>query len=194
MNAAALVMLSVMFAPLVVIEDLADQLYLYIMELGRMLRVVSDETYDNAVKGLMEKYQQRLRELEQKGRTETSEYNEARKRYERFEKLYTEETDSDLEIVDYSVDLDDGIASVTLKNIDDKPIDYVTGYIKVLGPDGRVREFSSWIPIPLNLKPGETKTYTVNIGSWDHGTYTIHAQVWRWNGDRILEETIMFNV
>ncbi|WP_456468764.1 hypothetical protein [Archaeoglobus sp.] len=196
MKPAALLVLSLMVAaPLgLVLEDVADQLYLHVMEFGRMLRIVSDKAYDNAVKAIMEKYEHRMRELEQKGRTETAEYMEVRKRYERFAEIYVEETDNDLEIVDYSVDLDGGVASVTLKNVDDRPIDYVTGFVKVIGPDGKVSEFKAPFPVPLNLKPNETKTYTVEIWGWSHGTYTIHAEVWRWNGDRILEATVTLDV
>ena len=196
MNPTALLMLSLMVAaPLgMVLEDVADQLYLHVMELGRTLRIVSDEAYDGAVKKIMEKYEHRLRELEQKGRADTAEYMEIRNRHERFAEIYSEETDNDLEIVDYSVDLDAGIASVTLKNVDDRPIDYVTGFVKVVGPDGRISEFNAPFPVPLNLKPSETKTYTVEVWGWSHGTYTIHAEVWRWNGDKILEATVTLDV
>lgn len=196
MKPAALLMLSLMVAaPLgLVLEDIADQLYLHIMYLGRMLRIVSDEAYDNAVRGIMEKYEHRLRELEQKGRADTAEYREIQKRYEKFAEMYAEETDNDLEIVEYSVDLDVGTASVTLKNVDGKPIDYITGFVKVIGPDGKVSEFSAPFPVPLNLDPNETKTYTVEIWGWSHGTYTIHAEVWRWNGDKILEATVTLDV
>ncbi len=196
MNSAALVMLSlVVAAPLgMFLEDVTDQLYLHVMEIGRMLRIVSDDAYDGAVKKIMEKYENRLRELEQKGRSETAEYMEIQKRYERFAEMYAEETDNDLEIVDYSVDLDAGTALVTLKNVDNRSIDYVTGFVKVIGPDGRISEFNAPFPVPLNLEPNETKTYTVEIWGWSHGTYTIHSEVWRWNGDKILEATVTLDV
>ncbi|GEM_PF-3349816 len=196
MNPATLLVFSVVVAaPLgLVLEDIADQVYLHIMDLGRMLRIVSDEAYDKAIKGIMEKYEHRLRELEQKGRADTAEYREIQKRYEKFTEMYAEETDNDLKIVEYSVDLDVGTASVTLKNVDGKPIDYITGFVKVITPDGRVSEFSAPIPIPINLEPNETRTFTVKIWGWSPGTYTIHSEVWRWNGDRILEATITVDV
>jgi len=95
---------------------------------------------------------------------------------------------------EYRVDLDVGMTSVTLRNVDENPINYVTGFVKVIDPDGRVSEFSAPFPVPLNLKPGETKTYTIGVTGWSHGTYTIHAEVYRWNGDRILKTTVTLDV
>ena len=187
-----LAMLVLIAMPIgLILEDFTDQMYLHVMSFARMLRIISDDAYDKAVGNLMKKYESKLRELERLGRMD-EEYREIRERYEKFAEMYAEETDNDLEIVDYSIDA--GVASVTIKNVDDEPIDYVTGFIKVIEPSGSVSEFKAQFPIPLNLQPNETRTYFVKLDGWDSGTYTIHAKVWRWNGDKILETTIAVTI
>ena len=186
----ALFMVAMVAVTPFTLEELVDTIYINITGFARTLHIIGDKAYENAIKSVMEKYESKLKKMEERGLQDTEKYQRIKKRFEDLKGLYEEETDEDLKIVSYSIDIEAGSASVTLQNIDDKPIDYVTGKISVTSPDGEEFKFESWIPIPLILKPGETKTYSISISGWEHGTYTIHAEVWRWNGDKIMETTI----
>ncbi len=169
--------------PLYFLDGLWDSIHLKLLEIGRALRIVSDDKVAEFLKELELERQAELQYLEQKGKQNTSLYERVREQYEERHRHYVEYVKSKL-AVNYTIDGYEVILKVT--NIWDKKITYVTGGFKAKNYDtGEEISYTSPIPYLLNLEPGETKVYTLDLSGYD-GTWFIHVKVFTWDGHKLI--------
>lgn len=171
--------------PLYFLDVWMEELKLRIMEMLRAVRLISHEKIaEEKLKILAE----RKAEMEYlKERHKEQAYERLRNTFEEMKQKYEEFVKPKLS-VEYTIG--DGYATITLKNEWNKKIGYVTGGAELKNLDtGESYSYKTPIPFPLNLKPGEEKTFTFNLKDYSSGYWVIDVEVYTWYGYQLIDET-----
>ena len=177
--------------PLYWLDIIADELKVKCYECLRFLRLVSDDTVADVYLDILAERKAECKWLEERYNLTHDEkclklLKKVRKEYRHKMQLYDTYVKNKLEI---RYTIKDGILTITVKNVWDRDIGYVTGHIKVVNLDtGEKTEYNSHIPFPLNLKPGESKTYTYDISELGYtGRYWIRLEIYEWTGMKLYK-------
>jgi len=171
--------------PLYFLDQFWDGFSLNFYKILRALRIVSDDTVANQMLQILAERKAELRYLEEKGRMGSREYEELKRLCDEWEKEYEEYTKPKLNVT-YIISGYD--VTLTVKNVWDREITYVTGGVEAKNIDTRKEiELKSPVPYPLNLKPGEEKVYSFTIPQEYAGYWVIEVEIETWDGYKLIE-------
>lgn len=166
------------------LDELWDNIHLKLLEIGRALRIVSDDKVAEFLKQLELERLAELQYLEEKGRQNTTLYERVRKQMEERHRHYQEYIKPKLS-VNYTID--DYEVTLEVTNVWDREITYVTGGFTAKNyENGREESYTSPIPYPLNLKPGQSRVYSLDLTGYD-GTWFVHVEIFTWDGHKLVD-------
>lgn len=168
-------------------DEALDNIRIKVYETLRTMRVVSHEKVVSEKEKVLQERKAELNELIKRGQNETHE--RAYKRYQEMKREFAEYIEPKLE-VNYTID-DNQVITITAKNVWDRKINAVTGGAEFVNQDtGKTHEFSSPVPIPVNLKPKETRTYQYDLSGYQKGNWSADVEIQTWTGYELVDNVL----